>query len=152
MDLTFAIVPAGPRALYLLIPIALLLVGVFGFLGLTAYGSQHASVKLTPAGLEFHGDAYGRPIPWSAIRGSAARLVDLSREPGLRPVSRRLGTALPGYQAGWFGLADGERALLYLTDPHHAVYVPTTLGYSVLLSPERPERVLAELQRRAPAA
>jgi hypothetical protein len=145
---TFAISPAGPRAVYLLLPFVVLLLGALGLLVLTAYGSQRARVELDAAGLRFRGDVYGRMIPWSAINGTQARLVDLTREPTLRPTSRRLGTAVPGYRAGWFRLASGERALLYLTDPHRAVYVPTTLGYAVLLSPEAPERFLAELRRR----
>lgn len=145
---TFAIVPAGPRALYLLLPFVVLLLGALGLLVLTAYGSQRARVELDAAGLRFHGDAYGRMIPWSAINGTQARLVDLTHEPALRPTSRRLGTAVPGYRAGWFRLASGERALLYLTDSHRAVYLPTTLGYAVLLSPQTPERFLAELRRR----
>jgi hypothetical protein len=146
---TFAIIPAGPRAIYLLIPFVLLVLGALGFLVLTAYGSQRATFELAAAGLRFHGDAYGRTIPWSAIDGAQARLVDLTREPSLRPKIRRLGTALPGYRSGWFRLANGERALLYITDSHRVIYVPTTLGYAVLLTPQSPERFLAELQQRA---
>jgi hypothetical protein len=56
-----------------------------------------------------------------------------------------MGTGLPGYQAGWFRLRNGDRALLYLTDRSKAVYVPTTEGYGVLLSPAEPEQFLAAL-------
>jgi hypothetical protein len=150
MELTFAIAPAGPRPLYLLLPIALLIAGVFALLLYTGFGSQRARFAVTPENLAFRGDFYGRPVAWSAVRGAAARVVDLTREPQLRPVSRRFGTALPGYQAGWFRLADGERALLYVTDPRRVVYVPTTLGYAILLSPQDPERLLQEVRRRAP--
>jgi hypothetical protein len=61
-----------------------------------------------------------------------------------------MGTGLPGYQAGWFRLRNGEKALVYLTDRRRAVYVPTTAGYDVLLSPEDPDgflRALASLRR-----
>ena len=57
-----------------------------------------------------------------------------------------MGTGLPGYQSGWFRLRNGERALLYLTDRTRAVYVPTTAGFSVLLSPAEPDRFIAALQ------
>jgi len=77
-----------------------------------------------------------------------ARLVDLGRDSGLRPRSRRLGTGLPGYAAGWFRLNNGERALVYLTRPTPVLYVPTTLGYSLLLSPQDPESLLAALRRK----
>jgi hypothetical protein len=49
-------------------------------------------------------------------------------------VARTVGTALPGYRSGWFRLANGEKALVYVTDPSRVVYVPTTDGYSLLLS------------------
>lgn len=57
-----------------------------------------------------------------------------------------MGTGLPGYQAGWFRLTNGERALLYLTDRRRAVYVPTTAGYSVLLSPAEPDAFVSALR------
>jgi hypothetical protein len=52
---------------------------------------------------------------------------------------------MPGYQSGWFRLKNGEKALLYLTDRSRAVYVPTTAGYSVLLSPDDPDGFLKAL-------
>jgi hypothetical protein len=56
-----------------------------------------------------------------------------------------MGTGLPGYQSGWFRLANGESALVYLTDRSKAVHIPTTLGYSLLLSPDDPDGFLAAL-------
>ena len=64
----------------------------------------------------------------------------------LQPKWRRIGTALPGYQAGWFRLRNGEKALLYLTDRTRAVYIPTTAGYSLLLSPADPDAYLSRLR------
>ena len=57
-----------------------------------------------------------------------------------------MGGAFPGYQSGWFRLAKGEKALLYLTDKRKAVYIPTSEGYSVLISPEHPDRFIAALR------
>jgi hypothetical protein len=76
----------------------------------------------------------------------APRRVVLAREAELQPTRRTMGTGLPGYQAGWFRLRNGEKALLYLTDQARAVYIPTTLGYSVLLSPVDPDAFLAALR------
>jgi hypothetical protein len=61
-----------------------------------------------------------------------------------------MGTALPNYQSGWFRLANGEKALLYLSQRDRALYIPTTAGYSILLSPTDPDRMLADLKRMAP--
>jgi hypothetical protein len=41
---------------------------------------------------------------------------------------------MPGYRSGWFRLANGEKALVYVTDTRRVVHVPTTAGYSLLLS------------------
>jgi hypothetical protein len=60
-----------------------------------------------------------------------------------------MGTGLPGYQAGWFRLRNGDSALLYLTDRSKAVYVQTTEGFGVMLSPSEPDKFLAALNRVA---
>jgi len=148
METVYQIVPAGMRPLYLLLPI-FLLVAVMGLLGLTAHGSQRARFVLSDAGLDFRGDIYGGRVPWAALRVQEARVVDLSREADLRPRSRRWGTGLPGYAAGWFRLRNGERALLYVTAWSRVLYVPTSTGYVLLLSPEHPDEMLADLRHRA---
>jgi Bacterial PH domain len=149
METVYHIVPAGFRPLYLLTPVLVLLAGGLGMLAATGYGSQRAAFILSDRGIDFRGDVYGRRIPWNALRLSEARIVDLNREATLRPRSRRIGTALPGYAAGWFGLNNGQRALVYLTERQRALYVPTTLGYALLLSPQDPNAMLAAMRRRA---
>jgi hypothetical protein len=54
---------------------------------------------------------------------------------------------MPGYQGGWFRLENGESGLLYLTDWQRVAVVPTTDGYTLLLSPADPEGFLAALRR-----
>ncbi|MGH7533370.1 MAG: PH domain-containing protein [Gemmatimonadales bacterium] len=147
----YAMIPAtGGRMGWILVPIVLIAVSAVFLLGRTLYGARNATFELSDRGLVFHGDVWGRRIPLTELRGGAARMVDLATEPGLKPVRRTMGTALPSYQSGWFRLADGEKALLYLTARNRALYIPTTKGYSVLLSPQDPDRMLADLQRLAP--
>lgn len=151
METVYGIVPAGVRPFYALLPVLALLAVGLGFVALTGNGSQRARFVLSDAGLDFRGDIYGRRLPWAALRVEEARIVDLTREAALRPRSRRGGTALPGYTAGWFRLSNGERALLYVTTRQRVLYVPTNAGYALLLSPEDPHGMLADLRRRAPA-
>ena len=148
---SFPIAPAATRALWL-VPVLLIivLVPVVILVGGSFVGSRRAHFDLSPAGLRLTGDWYGRLIPAAEIRGHEARRVDFGKEPALMPRRRTMGTGLPGYQAGWFRLGNGERALLYLTDKIQAVYVPTTAGYSLLLSPKDPDAFLAALRRVAP--
>jgi hypothetical protein len=53
---------------------------------------------------------------------------------------------MPGYSSGWFLLKDHSKGLLFLTDPSRTVYLPTTDGYSLLISPADPEGFLAALK------
>ena len=148
METVYGIAPAGARPFYILVPVFVLLAGVLVLLAVTGYASRHARFVVTDSGLEFRGDIYGKPVTWTALRTSEARVVDLNQDSGLRPRSRRLGTGLPGYAAGWFRLNNGERALVYLTRYRPVLYVPTKLGYSLLLSPQDPDSLLAALRRK----
>lgn len=142
----FTIAPAGMKPLWVLFPIALIMVCVVGLLAVSAWGSRRARFEVTPEGLRLVGDLYGRFIPAASLRPEAAHRVDLAADAQLQPRRRTMGTGLPGYQAGWFRLRNGERALLYLTDRRKAVYVPTAFGYSLLLSPDDPDAFLSTLR------
>jgi hypothetical protein len=149
---SFAIVPSTSRALWVLAGVVLvIMIAAVMLLIATARGARSSRFELSDAGLRLRGDLYGRLIFATDLRGGAARLVDLSQSLELQPRRRTAGTSVPGYRAGWFYLRTGEKALLYLTDTHHAVYIPTRRGYSVLLSPQEPERFLDRLRSIAPA-
>ena len=96
------------------------------------------------------GDFWGREIPIERINASAARSVDLTKKSEYSPKRRTLGTGIPGYASGWFRLRNGEKALLYLTQYHDVVYVPTYDGYSLLLSVEEADRFVETLQQSNP--
>ena len=144
----FVIAPAA-RSLWLFALIPILIVCLVT--GLSLVASRTARFEVSDAGLRLRGDYYGRLIPLDQLRPREARRVDLAADASLRPVRRTRGSSVPGYRSGWFRLEGGERALLYLTDVQRAVYVPTTEGYGVLLSPSDPDAFLAAL-RALPAA
>jgi hypothetical protein len=142
----FSIAPPVGRAMWLVLVIPGLIVAfVAGLLTMTVVSSRTARFEISQEGLRLRGDLYGRLIPADQLRGGAARRVDFTADPDLRPQRRTMGTGLPGYRAGWFRLRNGEKALLYLTDANRAVYIPTNAGYSVLISPVDPEAFLAAL-------
>lgn len=148
---TFPMVPSTSRGIWIFVAlIFVLLAGVAYFLIVTARGATTSRFELSEAGLRLRGDLYGRMVPASALRGGATRIVDLANTRELQPRWRTMGTAFPSYRAGWFRLHNGEKALLYLTDSRRAVYVPTTAGYSLLLSPQQPERFVERLRALAP--
>ena len=142
----FGIAPADTKMLWFisLIPIfVLVLVGAI--LTASISGARGSTFEISNDGLRIRGDWYGRLIPASHLVGGTARRVDLAQSPELTPGRRTMGTGLPGYQAGWFRLRNGDRALVYLTDRSKAVYVQTTDGYGVMLSPQEPDKFLAAL-------
>jgi hypothetical protein len=147
----FPIAPAESRYLWFLIPVIVILLGAMALLATSVRGARAARFEIQADGLRLEGDLYGRLVPKVQLRVDLARRVDLGREEDLRPKSRRMGTALPGYQAGWFRLRNGEKALLYLTDRTRAVYIPTTAGYSLLLSPADPDAFLSRLRSVLPS-
>jgi hypothetical protein len=151
MTTTFDIVPASGGGFWLLLVPVLLALGLGVAVIVASFsGSRSASFEVSPDGLALHGDFYGRRIPREKLRLDGVRIVDLERDAALVPVRRTLGTGLPGYRAGWFRLADGQKALLYVTQTSRVVYVPTTDGYSVLLSPKDPDGLADSLRALAP--
>ena len=127
---------------------AVIVLVTVGILVFSVLSSRTARFELSPAGLQLRGDLYGRLVPLEQIRIADATRVNFALTPPLEPRLRTLGTGLPGYRAGWFRLRNGEKALLYLTDESRAVYVPTTAGYSVIVSPQDPDAFLAALKGR----
>ncbi len=149
---SFAIIPGPSRALWVFFAVILvILVAAALVLVATVRGARVSRFELSDAGLRLRGDLYGRMIPADSLRGGAARIVDLASSPELQPRWRTMGTAFPGYRAGWFRLRNGEKALVYLTETRRTVYVPTRKGYSVMLTPQRPERFLERLRSVAPS-
>jgi len=140
------IAPAESRYLWLLIPVTMLLLGVSYFSRPPCEVRTRRVSQSETTAWRLEGDLYGRLVPKVQLRVDGARRVDLDREEGLRPKWAAHGDWAPGYQAGWFRLRNGEKALLYLTDRTRAVYIPTTAGYSLLLSPADPDGFLSRLR------
>ena len=149
---TFQIAPARMRAMWMLLPIVAipLVIVTIVFLG-SIIGMKRARFEVSTDGLRLVGDLYGRTISAADLRGGSAKRVDISRGSEFQPTWRTWGTGLPGYRAGWFRLRNGEKALLYVTDPSKAVYVPTRLDYVVMLSPDDADGFLSAIRSIAPA-
>jgi hypothetical protein len=146
---SFPIAEAGRGPLWVLLPVLLVLLAVGALVGVTVWGARTSRFELSAEGLRLTGDFYGRLIPREQLDVSGAHRLG-AEDTALLPKLRTLGTGLPGYQAGWFRLGNGQKALVYLTDRSRAVYVPTHAGYGVLLSPADPDAflgALAQLQR-----
>jgi hypothetical protein len=144
---TFAMAPAESRVLWFLpVFVGVVLIGVIALLIGTALGSRGARFEVSPEGLRLRGDLYGRLIPAASLKAETIKRVDFAVDKELTPSWRTVGTAVPGYNSGWYKLKSGEKALLYLTDRKRAVYIATTEGYGVLVSPEDPDALITALR------
>jgi hypothetical protein len=120
---------------------------VLGLLVYAGYAVNNISIEIATDKLEIHGLLYGRSIPRSSLKVGDARRVNLDTDSEFAPVKRTNGAGLSGLKYGWFQLKNGEKALVVLTDPKNAVYIPTTEGYVLLLSPNRSDEFLQKVKQ-----
>ncbi len=146
MNMEFAIVPAGNSTAISVVVIAMLLLAAASLALSPAYGSRNVRFQISRAGLRVTGDLYGRLVPAAGIQAAAIRPLDFALEPQLQPRWRINGISVPGYRSGWFKLNNGEWGLLFVTDPQRVALVPTSAGYSVLLSVADPQQFVAALR------
>jgi len=145
----FPIIPASAKPIWLLAAICVVLSVILVALAYTAYSARHSRFEVGDGQLRLTGDFWARSIPIESLRLERAAILDLGKSPDYTPHRRTLGTGLPGYSSGWFRLRNGEKALAYLTRRDSVVYIPTSLGYSLLLSADHPQEFLAALRSQA---
>jgi hypothetical protein len=138
----FPIFPASAAPLWTIVAIVFALVAIIAVFSVIAYSTRNVKFELTDNGLRIRGGIYGKFIPRDVLVREKARVINLNVERDYKPRWRTNGVGLPGYAEGWFRLVNGERALLFVTERSRIVYIPTTEGYSLLLTPSRPEEFL----------
>jgi Bacterial PH domain len=146
MSIVFPIAPASAKTLWILGILALVMVGILFLLGFSAYASQKVQFELSATELQIKGDFYGKRIPITYLSIDQAQKLDLTQRSPYQLKWRTNGVGLPGYYSGWFKLKNGEKALVWITDSKNVIYVPTTQGYSLLMSPREPDEFLASLR------
>lgn len=147
IGIVFAVLraPQDPKILQLLwiaVPV-LALVG-----GLIWLGARRRSVELESGLLTVKAGPHTVRVAVARLDLDRARIVDLDEHIGLRPSIKTLGSALPGYQAGWFRMRDRWRKAFYLlTQRRRVLWLPERDdGPSLLLSLEQPQALLEALQ------
>jgi hypothetical protein len=124
-------------------------VGLFFFINSLIHGAANAEIALRGGLLVVRGSIYGRDIPLAQVDATKAQAVDLGQAGPKSLKWRTNGIGMPGLAAGWYRLTDGEKALVFVTNKQRAVYVPTSLGYAVVVSPGDPQRFLDALRRES---
>ena len=147
MSETFRMTPAGGGPLGFMGIADLIILGLLLLFFYIGYSTRNTKFIVSPEGLRISGTFYGRFIPRDQMQLTLAKPLDLKNLSEYRPSWRTNGIGLPGYGAGWFRLKNGDKALLFLTDKEHVAYVPTTKGYSLLVSVQEPDRFIESLKR-----
>lgn len=141
---TFLLVPASSHytgiAAILLFSLLLMGIAFFALISYSRYTSRRTCFKITEGGLQIDktGYGYGRFIPRESISISDMATINLHTNKDLSIQGRTNGIGLPGFSYGWFKLSNGEKSLLFVTDRSNIVYIPTTDGYSLMLSVQDP--------------
>ena len=152
MERVFGIIPAssGPyTAIWIIsIVVCLILVLVAAMFITTGYQSRHLKYTVNDEGLRISPGLYTRSIPWGDIDREGIKVLNLNIDTAYQLKRRTNGAGLPGFAAGWFKLANDEKALAFVTDRNRVVYIPTHRDYSVLLSVSQAEEFADVLQNR----
>jgi hypothetical protein len=141
----FPMIPAASKSLWFFAIIGLILVGVMFMMAWIAWSMQHARFTVSNDGLRLQGDLWGRTIPLKSLKLDEAVATNLNTDTDHQPKWRTMGTGLPGYAAGWFRLRNGMKGLLHVTDRTRVVRIPTTEGYTVMLSVAEPQALIDAL-------
>lgn len=149
MNQTFHMMPAGNGPVIIFAVLALVLGVIIAGAGWIVYTSRHTTLHVSAAGLTIKGGFYGRTIPLAALDTAHARIIRFDTNPDLAPRGRTNGIGMPGYTSGWFKLANGEKALLFMTRRTSLVHVPTKEGYSVIVSIESAQAFIDALRQAA---
>ena len=139
MERTFSIAPTSSASLVAIAAIGVLLLLIIGLLAFSGYSSRNVKFEMSDQGLSIGPALYGRFIPKDEIMKEGIQIINLNTTSAYKPRIRTNGVGLPGYAEGWFKLSSGEKALLFVTDRSRVVYIPTTKGYSVMLSASQPD-------------
>ncbi|MBZ0167485.1 MAG: PH domain-containing protein [Candidatus Omnitrophica bacterium] len=143
----FPIIPATVKVGWFIFAICAIMALVIVLMLYVGFSAHNSKVTVEADRIRLSGDLWGRTIPFAKLDLSGARIMDLTKDSPYRPKWRTCGTGMPGYSSGWFRLVNKEKALLYVTRRDNVVYIPTTEGYSLLLSVQEPQRFLDVLRQ-----
>lgn len=147
----FPMIPAASKSLWFFGIISLVLVGLLLLMGWLAWSMQNVRFTVSNEGLRLQGDLYGRLIPLKSLKLDEAAVTNLNTDTAHQPIRRTMGTGLPGYAAGWFTLRNGMKGLLYVTDRTLVARIPTTEGFTLLLSVADPAGLILALRSQMPS-
>lgn len=117
---------------------------ISGFIFFAVLLQMHVSKIFVYADhLKAGGGLYKVKIPLKQIESGRASI--LTSAEGSRPGWRLNGIGIPGYCQGWFSGPRSKKVFAVLTSRKNIVYVPTSAGFDLMLTPDDPESFLRAL-------
>lgn len=110
---------------------------------------KRRSIRIEDDILVIAATVHTRRTPVRALDLGKARIVDLDEHDEYKPGLRLFGFGLPGFVAGHFLLRNRRRAFCLLSRRERVLVLPQRDGRLILLSPEKPQELLARLNALA---
>lgn len=108
-------------------------------------------LRIDDAGIDLRTTLYRRRLPWSDLDLAAARVIDIDEHPEDKPLLKSNGVSIPGFRSGWFRSRTLKKLFVATAGGSRLLWLPTRLGYTLLLQPRSPVAVLEQLRQRADA-
>jgi hypothetical protein len=109
-------------------------------------------LRIEGSGLDIRTTLYRRRIAWSDMDLAAARVIDIDEHPDNKPLLKSNGVSVPGFRSGWYRSRAFAKLFVATAGGTRLLWVPTKLGYTLLLQPRNPVALLEQLRQRAEAA
>lgn len=108
-------------------------------------------LRIDANGLDIRTTMYRRRVAWADLDLAAARVIEIDEHPETKPLFKSNGVSIPGFRSGWFRSRAFAKLFVATAGGSRLLWLPTRLGYTLLLQPQNPRALLAELQRHASA-
>jgi hypothetical protein len=108
-------------------------------------------LRIDAAGIDIRTTLYRRRLAWPELDIAAARVIDIDEHPERKPLLKSNGVATPGFRSGWFRSRALAKLFVATAGGSRLLWLPTTLGYTLLLQPRNPAALLEQLRLRSKA-
>lgn len=109
-------------------------------------------LRIDAAGIDLRTTLYRRRLGWAELDIAGARIIDIDEHPERKPLLKSNGVSIPGFRSGWFRSRAFAKLFVATAGGSRLLWLPTTLGYTLLLQPRNPAALLEQLRLRANAS
>lgn len=110
---------------------------------------MHRRISIKDGKLVVAAGINSRKVAIAELALDKARILDLDERVEFKPMLKLFGGGLPGYKTGHYLLRNRSRAFCLLTSRERVLLLPQRDGKLILLSPDKPQDLLARLRELA---